>query len=767
MRKFEFQKKRRLRALLLTACMGVAACFGGTGVSSYADGDDTTTEAAGDNTETDVTSSIMKSENGQITFWEWKKVTFNNNYSVISEATKAIGNDYVPSMFVMLDENKNPLCFLSTYADDQHIFLGDGVRSMQETFQTFGSNEGLSMDAATKQMNGSTVGGIDGTLPPNTSFRNVANVFIKEDMDGFSLKDHPEYFTRDSFYTSGGSHGVLWAKRIYASTGNSWSYRSFKEEYNMAWYDWAAALYSAGITMLFKDKEKALTTKTISGVGVDYLRVDLALSRASAKDPGDQSYRTIGKKLNGNYDYYLYTSANYNKTGNFNALARDDQRVFTEVYQGGQKITGIGAKMPVEIPQTNGKDPIRYDLTLTPGYLIPYRADNNDGRWTLRGGLDPYSDYLCYYNGYIQSIGGEYFLTGATGDNYNNEDTFELGGERIFPDDSKARNSLGSLGKAKNISNNFYWYVGIPYTFAALRGEGGDAKTGEGSTITIPAGSTFIVKDSTYIDASGNISKSEGVVLAEGSRIVIEEGGVLSVEGNFINNGKIINKGGTILVKEGGTISPYLNTSEGIIECDKASGSGRSGDMIIMPGAKVFCLVDSDSYEKKNAEPALKLTGGGTVINYGALILSYAVIDVGSKIENRKNAVCFAGYNRTDITAMLHRSGVNNRAVGKVETIPTKYMTTDDSYLEPYHTGVRGVSTIEATQHESEVSEEYRKAIHDLYGKEFPKTEISVTWRIVYNKGTILTEKTATFNHVNGTVDFAPTSRINLETPEY
>ena len=32
---------------------------------------------------------------------------------------------------------------------------------------------------------------------------------------------------------------------------------------------------------------------------------------------------------------------------------------------------------------------------------------------------------------------------------------------------------------------------------------------------------------------------------------------------------------------------------------------------------------------------------------------------------------------------------------------------------------------------------------------------------------TVLTEKTATFNHVNGTVDFAPTSRINLETPEY
>ena len=765
MRRFDFHKKKRLRVFLLTVCLCVASCFGGAAAPSYADGDDTTTEAAGGDKATDVSSSILNNKNGMITFWEWKKVTFNNNYSVISEAAKAIGNDYVPSMFVMLDENKNPLCFLSTYADDQHIFLGDGVLSMQETFQTFGSDEGLSMDAATKQMNGSTVGGVDGTLSPNTSFRNVANVFIKEDMDGFSLKDHPEYFTRDSFYTSGGSRGVLWAKRINASTGNSWNYRTFKKEYNMKWYDWAAALYSMGISMIFKDKEKALDTKTIGGV--DYLRVDLALSRASAKNPGDQSYRTIGKKLNGNYDYYLYTSANYNKTGNFNALARDDQRVFTEVYQDGQKITGIGASMPVEIPQMNGKDPVRYDLVLKPGYLIPYRADNNDGRWTLRGGLDPYSDYLCYYNGYIQSIGGEYFLTGATGDKYNNEDTFELGGERVFPDESKARNSLGSMGKAKNISNNFYWYVGIPHTFAALVGEGGDPVTGVGSTLTVPAGQTLVVKDTEYADASGNISKSDGVVLPEGATIVIEDGGVLSVEGNFINNGKIINKGGTILVKEGGTISPYLNTSEGIIECDKASGSGRSGDMIIMPGAKVFCLVDSSSYEKKNAEPALKLTGGGTVINYGALILSYAVIDVGSKIENRKDAVCFAGYNRTDITAMLHKSGVNNRAVGKVEAIPTKYMTTVDSDLEPYHTGVRGVSTIEATQHEIEVGEDYRKAMHALYGKEIPKTEISVTRRIVYNKGTILTEKTATFNHVNGTVDFAPTNRINLETPEY
>ena len=768
MRRFDFHKKKRLRAFLLTVCLCVASCFGGAAVPSYADGDDTTTEAAGGDKSTDVSSSIMKNKNGMITFWEWKKVTRANHESVMNEAARATGNDYVASMFVMLDEKDKPLCFLSTYADNQHIFLGDGVRSMQETFDTFGSGDGLSMDAATKQMNGSTLGGVDGTLPPNTSFRNVANVFIKEDMDGFSLKDNPEYFTRDTFYTSGRSMGVLWAKRLYSSAGNPWNYRTFREEYDMGVGDWIAAIYSGGVYMAFKDKEKVLETQSIPGLSVDYVRVDLALSRPSAKNAGDQSYRTIGKKLNGNYDYYLYSSGNNSETGSFNALARDDQRKITEVYQGGYKTTGIGASMPVEIPQMNGKDPVRYDMVYTPGFLIPYRADNRDDRWTLRGGMAPFSDYLCYYNGYIQSIGGEYFLTAPTGGKkYADEDTFELGGERIFPNSEKALNSLGSMGKAKNISNKFYWYVGTPHTFAALVGEGGDPVTGVGSTLTVPAGQTLVVKDTEYADASGNISKSDGVVLPEGATIVIEDGGVLSVEGNFINNGKIINKGGTILVKEGGTISPYLTTSEGTIECCKAPGSGRSGDLIIMPGGKLFCLVDADSYERKKAAPALKLTGGGTVINYGTLVMSYAEIDIGSKIENRKDAVCFAGYNRTSITAMLHKSGANKKSVAKIEVIPKGYVTTDDNDPNPYHTGVTGVATIQNNLYEREVGEQYRKAIHALTGKVIPKTETVMTQRIVYNKGTILTEKTATFNHVNGTVDFAPTSRINLETPEY
>ena len=734
--RFDFHKKKRLQALFLTACLGVVSLFGGTEIPSYADGEDTTTEASSEDAATDATSELMKAENGRITFWEWNKVTYKTHFETLRKAAEASGSDYMASMFVMLDQNKKPLCFLSTYADSDHIFLGDEVRSLQGDFQIFGSDQNQSVEAATKAMNGSTRGGADGTRTPDTAFRSKANVFIKEDQDGFSLKDHPEYFTKDRFYTTGGSMGVLWTKKIYSSASNNWPYPTFSEELQLKWYDYLGAAYSFGISLFFKDKEMAVATREIPGV--DYIRADIALPRASAKNPGDQSYRTIGKQLNGNQDYYLYSSNNYHLTGNFNAVVKDRDRKYTETNFGTTKVTIPSGSMPVEVRRDAG-DPVRYDLNYTPGYLVPYRGDSNEDRWTLRGALNPFSDYLCYYNGYIQSIAGEYFLSCATGkDKYSDEDTFEFGGAEIFPSEAKARNSLGSLGKAKNISNNFYWYVGTPHTFASLVGTGGDPDTGIGSTITIPAGSTYVVKDTEYVDDSGNTAKSDGVVLSEGSTIVIEDGGVLSIEGNFINNGKIINKGGTILVKDGGTISPYLATKEGTIECCKAPGSGQSGDMIIMPGGKVFCLVDPDAYAKKDAEPALKLTGGGSVINYGCLVLSYAVIDTGSRIENRKDALCFAGYNRTDAATMLHKSGTNQKSVFGVAEIPQKYVTTDPNDANPYHTGVTGVATVQMQSTASTM-----------------------------NKGTILTEKTATFNHTNGSVDYAPTGRINLETPDY
>ncbi len=749
-------KKKRLMSFLLAGFLGVVSCFGGSSFATYADGDDKTTEAKTEEGPSDVSPSIMKNENGRITFWEWTKVTYSNYWSVAKEAQETGNSEYVASMFVMLDENKKPLCFLSTYADDQHIFLGDGVRSMKDTFKEFGSVEGKSVDAAAREMNGNVRGWYNGHYPPGVAFQSIANVFIKEDQDGFSLKDHPEYFEKNRFYTSGGSMGVFWTKPLFSSPVGNWPYYAIKEEYNWDWTDVAAGILSSGWSLLFKNKDKALEQRNLN---IPYVIADVALSRASAKTPGDQSYRTIGQQLNGNVDYYYYSSGNYVRTGTFNALVSDKQR---KVDRSGS-FDAISGSMPVELPQM-GSDPARYDLNFTPQYLIPYRGDTKEDRWTLRGGLNPFSDYLCYYNGYIQRLAGDYFLTSPeAGSNYSGEDTMDFAGQRIFPSEDRVRNSLGSLGKSTNVSNNFYWYIGTPHTFAALMGEGGDPTTGEGSTLTVPKGQTLVVKDSSYMDANGNAVVSEGVVLAEGSTVVIEDGGVLSVEGNFINNGKIINKGGTILVKDGGTISPYLETGQGTIECCKAD-SGRSGDLIIMPGGKVFCLIDSKTYEKKNAEPALKLTGGGSVINYGSLIMSYAVIDTGSKIENRKDAICYAGYNRADITTMLHRSTVTKTAITKMEPIPAKYVTTDADDQSPYHTGVTGASIMKDVEIEEIEYSEWHGYFDTIEkGKKVKK----IVQRLAMNKGTILTEKTATLNHTNGSTDYAPASLVNLETPEY
>ena len=153
-----------------------------------------------------------------------------------------------------------------------------------------------------------------------------------------------------------------------------------------------------------------------------------------------------------------------------------------------------------------------------------------------------------------------------------------------------------------------------------------------------------------------------GTALAftEGASIVVNEGGVLSVTTNLINNGRIINNGGTIIIKEGGCISPFLSTNQGTMSCT------NGGNVVVMPNGRLFCL--SDAYMDTDAEYktisnkdtcSLKLTGGSALINYGLFANSYCQLDRGSVIENRGDGVILAAVRRTTTNKLLFDAKLN------------------------------------------------------------------------------------------------------------
>ena len=100
------------------------------------------------------------------------------------------------------------------------------------------------------------------------------------------------------------------------------------------------------------------------------------------------------------------------------------------------------------------------------------------------------------------------------------------------------------------------------------------------------------------------------VILNKGVTITVEDGGVLSIDKDLLNNGKIIvKKGGTLIVNEGGSIIPYSTNPDGNITID-------GGSLIIMDDASV--ILDK-------GEGTLMARNGATVINYGVLMVSNLV----------------------------------------------------------------------------------------------------------------------------------------------
>ncbi|MCR5291986.1 MAG: hypothetical protein K6E28_03725 [Eubacterium sp.] len=282
------------------------------------------------------------------------------------------------------------------------------------------------------------------------------------------------------------------------------------------------------------------------------------------------------------------------------------------------------------------------------------------------------------------------------------------------------------MRKRAGVDYLFQVYVGTPHLFTSIVTQ----TIEEGKLLPITAG-TFMGQ-SKDDDKKDSPTKSEGIILPKDEVLTID-GGTVYVDTNFINNGRIVIKnGGTLLVKDGGCISPYTDqcAGQGTIECD-------GGNVVVMPGGSIYGFCNGGSsteslYDVKNAP--IRIVGGGTLINYGRVITTFAVVGKGSKIEVRKKGLFRVGFNRIDEYEFMA-----NKPENICEADP-------GDYAKPVTIGLFGIYTYEM----------------------LPKQYMTGKTIQVKEKATVIVEKTATFTHKGKYgEELAPSNMVDIIVPEF
>ena len=137
-----------------------------------------------------------------------------------------------------------------------------------------------------------------------------------------------------------------------------------------------------------------------------------------------------------------------------------------------------------------------------------------------------------------------------------------------------------------------------------------------------------IVKSFT-VGKGATYSIDRQLILNTGVTITVEDGGVLMVDDQLLNNGNIVVKnGGTVIVNEGGYIMAYDQKAEGKITLD-------GGNLVIMDDAKVIC---------DQGGGTLQADRGSTILNRGLLLVGDALIlNRGSYLKNESKAMLLVG----------------------------------------------------------------------------------------------------------------------------
>ena len=150
---------------------------------------------------------------------------------------------------------------------------------------------------------------------------------------------------------------------------------------------------------------------------------------------------------------------------------------------------------------------------------------------------------------------------------------------------------------------------------------------------------TYNAINTDYTVQKGQLLNLDGDIrIGAGKTITVEEGAVLSINGNIFNNGHIYNKGGTILVQSNGCIQSYLPEDK-----NDYGGIGLDGgDLVIRAGGRVMTGVTTYDDRWGNG---LKLQNGASIVNQGTLITSSNIsVNEDCVVENRKDGAILVGY---------------------------------------------------------------------------------------------------------------------------
>ena len=204
-------------------------------------------------------------------------------------------------------------------------------------------------------------------------------------------------------------------------------------------------------------------------------------------------------------------------------------------------------------------------------------------------------------------------------------------------DDSDANLAVGPgrrflTARSDDDDHGYYkWFIGTKLRFSAITQD-----------VSVNAGQLLSISASNYISSDGEDESQSGVILPGGNTITVEKGGILSISGDFINNGTIINNGGTIIVQNGGTIYPFLQGDDyntlgcGSIKCN-------SGDIIVEKGGTIYtgmnCALGEDNVKQS---AVFWLDNSSTLINYGTLAFGQLDMGEASTIENRSGSYMYS-----------------------------------------------------------------------------------------------------------------------------
>ncbi|WP_028509351.1 hypothetical protein [Ruminococcus sp. NK3A76] len=328
-----------------------------------------------------------------------------------------------------------------------------------------------------------------------------------------------------------------------------------------------------------------------------------------------------GDSIREQYAHYIKMDTTYRDPGQYMKYGVDtsEDLFFTTSDMNTVFIKYAGASAHVD--GVDGKDSPMYTIRLkssnkTNYYLnatdksnesLPYitTKESEAGKWTFRSSEDPNRGVLYRPVIFDKGNDDEGLATRNTGF------VFTL-------DDSDGGYS----------SDKCKLFIGTKMRFSALKG-----------TTTIRSGQILSVSANDYVTSSGDIESQNGIMLKNGDKIVIEKGGILSIEGNLINNGTIENRGGTILIKNGGNIFPFQQgTSPASNGCGTIKCIG--GDIIIQEGGALYAGLSDEN----GALCPFQLDESSVLINQGLLVYGTLRLGNGARVELYEDSKTYGSF---------------------------------------------------------------------------------------------------------------------------